>query len=128
MKTILIIDDDRVTARVYQSLLEKGGYTVRVAEDGMTGLQRFDAIQPDGVLLDLMLPGMPGSDVLAGIRARTATAEVPVIVFTNALVADLLDAATKAGATAVFSKADVNGFRLREAFRVAFEQQEQATK
>ena len=131
MKTIINIDDDQVTARVYQSLLQKGGYTENVANDGKTGLQRFDAIQPHGVLLDLMLPGMPGVDVLEGIRARTAAtgaAGVPVIVFTNAPVSELLNQATMAGATAIFSKSDMNGFRLCEAFRTAFEQQAQPAK
>jgi DNA-binding response OmpR family regulator len=71
MKNVLVVDDDRVTCHLLQSVLEKAGYAVTTAGDGAEALeraQRKGAGAPDLVLLDVWMPGMSGLDVLARLR------------------------------------------------------------
>lgn len=111
---ILIVEDDPVAARVYGQYLKKGGYHVMVATDGPTGLQKVAQLRPDGVLLDIMLPGMSGIDVLKQIRATNT--ELPVVVYTNGFVPLLVDEVTAAGATQVFNKISLTSQELAYAF------------
>jgi DNA-binding response OmpR family regulator len=105
MKKILIIEDDPIVAHIYRSRLEKEGYSVETCDDGQAGFYRIHEFHPDGVLLDLMLPKMNGVDILKKIRAQSQFAQVPVIVFTNAYVPNMIQEAFSAGASQVFNKA-----------------------
>lgn len=69
--TILVVDDEEKIARVLGSYLEREGFKVALAYDGLEALRLFDALSPALVLLDLMLPGMPGEEVCRAIRARS---------------------------------------------------------
>src|SRR5256885_16419395 len=102
MKKILIIDDDFLTAKIYRAALEKESYEVEVAHDGKSGLERLIEFRPDGVLLDLMLPKMSGIELLANLRALDFFARLPVIVYTNAFVPQMIRNAEQAGASMVF--------------------------
>ena len=93
MKRIVIVEDDAVAAHVYQTSLRKEGFDVDVVTDGQAGLARILTVLPDAVLLDLMLPKMSGVEVLKGIRGQAELAKIPVIVFTNAYVPDLVKSA-----------------------------------
>ena len=77
--TVLIVEDDRNIAELLQMYLEKEGYAVTIANDGGQGLTKFRAIQPDIVLLDLMMPVMDGWEVCKAIRAESQT---PIIMLT----------------------------------------------
>jgi len=79
LKTILIIEDEPALSDTIRYSLEREGYRVLLADDGMGGLETVSRDRPDLVLLDLMLPSMHGLDVLRAIRARSS---VPVIVVT----------------------------------------------
>lgn len=79
MKTILIIEDEQTISRVLAVYLKHEGYEVVQAFDGLEGLQAFTASEPNLVLLDVMLPGMDGWDVLKEIRK---TSPCPVIMLT----------------------------------------------
>jgi DNA-binding response OmpR family regulator len=105
MKKILIIEDDPIVAHIYRTRLEKEGYSVETCDDGQAGFYRIHEFHPDGVLLDLMLPKMNGVDILKKIRAQSQFAQVPVIVFTNAYVPNMIQEAFSAGASQVFNKA-----------------------
>ena len=76
---ILIVEDETKLARFVELELKHEGYTVFVANDGRTGLELFEASQPDVVLLDLMLPELSGIEVCRRIRK---TSDVPVIMLT----------------------------------------------
>ena len=78
MKRILIIEDNRDLAFGLRSNLQMEGYEVRVAETGPDGLQQAKVYAPDLVLLDLMLPGMDGFDVLEAMRDGGLT--MPVLI------------------------------------------------
>ncbi|MBN1372157.1 MAG: response regulator transcription factor [Anaerolineaceae bacterium] len=79
MPTILLIEDESELARVAQSYLQNGGFTVLTAARGDTGLSQFQQSKPDLVLLDLNLPGMDGLDVAREIRRQ---GETPIIMVT----------------------------------------------
>ncbi|MEV8226950.1 response regulator transcription factor [Streptomyces sp. NPDC079167] len=76
---VLVVDDDPTVAEVAAGYLERAGYDVERADDGPAALERFAALRPDLVVLDLMLPGMDGFEVCRRMRAR---GPVPVIMLT----------------------------------------------
>ena len=119
VKTILIVDDDAVTARAYKTSLEREGYQVAVAPDGHSGLDLIQQLSPDGVLLDLMMPQLGGIDLLKCIRALPHIGNIPVMVYTNAFVPGLVDHAKNAGATQTFSKMTLTPHLLVNAFQLA---------
>jgi len=77
VKKILLIEDDVELARFLAWQLEQNNYQALVAHSGPEGLALLQAQRPDLILLDLMLPGMDGWEVLRAIRA---TSEIPVII------------------------------------------------
>ncbi len=77
--SVLVVEDDKNIAELLQLYLEKEGYAVTVAYDGGQGLEKFRAIRPDLVLLDLMMPVMDGREVCKAIRSEGDT---PVIMLT----------------------------------------------
>jgi two-component system phosphate regulon response regulator PhoB len=79
---ILVVEDERDISALVAYHLTKEGYRVRTAEGGQEALEAMDAERPDLVILDLMLPGFSGYDVLAEMRRRPALVDVPVIVLT----------------------------------------------
>ena len=78
-KTVLIVEDDRNIADLLRLYLEKEGYTVVIAPDGMRGVEQFRTVHPSFVLLDVMLPGLDGWGVCRAIRAESQT---PIIMLT----------------------------------------------
>lgn len=120
MKRVLIIDDDAVAASVYRNFLQKAGFEVSLAHDGAAGLASARANPPDALLLDLMLPKMPGIDVLKGLRSDAALQNMPVVAYTNAFVEKMVQDAMEAGATHVFNKATLTPTEITEAFRRIF--------
>lgn len=78
-KTVLIVEDDRNIADLLRLYLEKEGYTVVIAPDGMRGMEQFRTVHPSLVLLDVMLPGLDGWGVCRAIRAESQT---PIIMLT----------------------------------------------
>ncbi|HEX2057895.1 MAG TPA: response regulator transcription factor [Actinomycetota bacterium] len=78
-QTILVIEDEETIASAVAARLEKEGFTVSVAGDGVEGIQRFRSESPDLVVLDLMLPGMDGLEVCRRIQAERY---VPVLMLT----------------------------------------------
>ena len=80
--TVLLVEDEEPLRRVVRDLLEREGFTVTEAADGVAALDEIDRSAPDIVVLDLNLPRLDGYAVLTHIRARPATARLPVIVLT----------------------------------------------
>ena len=78
-KSVLIVEDDQNIADLLRLYLEKEGYVAAIAPDGGTGVEMFRKLQPDLVLLDVMLPVMDGWGVLRTIRQDSKT---PVIMLT----------------------------------------------
>jgi len=81
-RKVLLVDDEDTLRRVMKDLLEREGYIVAEARDGVQALDQVDRFGPDVIVLDLNLPGLDGYGVLSHIRSRPATAKIPVVVLT----------------------------------------------
>jgi type II secretory ATPase GspE/PulE/Tfp pilus assembly ATPase PilB-like protein/CheY-like chemotaxis protein len=79
---VLLVDDEDQLRRVMRDLLERDGYVVIEAGDGVEALDQVDRHAPDIIVLDLNLPGLDGFGVLSHLRSRRATHDIPVVVLT----------------------------------------------
>ena len=96
MPLVLVVDDEANIRRMLGRLLESEGYRVREAGDGVAALTSLDAVEPDVVLLDLMLPGLDGLSVLQEIGRRWST--LPVVMMSGRATLGDAVRATKLGA------------------------------
>ena len=117
MKKILIIEDDQIVSNVYRNKLVVEGYLAEIALDGETGLKTMRTFQPDAIVLDLMLPKMSGVDVIKQIRSEADFSKLPIIVFSNTYLTNLIQDAWKAGATKCVSKINCPPKELLELIR-----------
>jgi CheY-like chemotaxis protein len=101
LATVLICEDEPALRELVRLSLD-GQYAFAEAEDGMGCLERAREIQPDLIVLDMMLPGMTGLEVLDELRRDPQLAEVPVIVLTAQPAAR--EDALRAGANLVMDK------------------------
>src|SRR5216110_699611 len=81
-RKVLLVDDEDSLRRVVKDLLERDGYIVSEARDGVQALDQVDRVGPDIIVLDLNMTGLDGYGVLSHLRSRPATADIPVIVLT----------------------------------------------
>jgi type II secretory ATPase GspE/PulE/Tfp pilus assembly ATPase PilB-like protein/CheY-like chemotaxis protein len=79
---VLLVEDEEQLRRVMKDLLQREGYKVAEARDGIQALDEVDRFAPDVIILDLNLPGLDGYGVLQQLRSRPATREIPVMVLT----------------------------------------------
>lgn len=79
-KTVLLVDDSATNNLLLQVAFEQNDFAVEVAYSGKDALKILNKKHIDAVLLDLMMPGMSGFDVLEAIRANENTAKIPVII------------------------------------------------
>lgn len=82
-KRILVVEDDRFLRRACEATLERSGFQVRSAVDGESALEMVRAEAPDLILLDLLMPKLPGVDVLRALRADPATRDIRVVILSN---------------------------------------------
>lgn len=82
MATILVVDDEEPIQELLSFNLEKEGYQVRLASDGLEALTLIEKDAPDLVVLDLMLPGIDGLEVCRRLRMQTRFQELPIIMLT----------------------------------------------
>src|SRR3712207_5648339 len=80
---ILIVDDDPATREILRRTLAREGWTVAEAADGLKGLACLRRSRPDAVILDLMMPGVDGFEVIEAMRREEAWRDIPVIVVTS---------------------------------------------
>src|ERR1017187_6471826 len=90
-RTILFVEDDAVVLTTYRNLLQREGFRIETAQDGLEALKALSQTTPDLVVLDLMLPKFDGADVLKFIRADPRLKIVPIILFSNAQIADFAE-------------------------------------
>jgi DNA-binding response OmpR family regulator len=79
MATILVIEDEPILSETLGYNLERAGFTVELAADGITGLEQARRMQPDLIVLDIMLPGLDGFSVCRALARESA---VPIIILT----------------------------------------------
>src|SRR6185436_5093131 len=99
---VLLVDDSSLARRSTRRVLEQAGYTVVEAEDGLSALERFSLEKPDIVLLDLVMKGMYGLDVLSKLRELDPAARV--VVMSADIQTSSRDLVQSAGAAAFLNK------------------------
>ena len=117
IKKILIVDDDQAVASIYQSKLQRERFAVDIANSGESALLKLEVAPVDLVILDLSLPGMDGEEILKSIRLLSVVDALPVIVFSNAYVPGLMQAAVKAGVSKCVNKSDCTPHQMVEITR-----------
>lgn len=82
MPLILVVDDEETILELIRFNLEKEGFRVETAVDGPQALDKIAKVQPDLVVLDWMLPGLPGLEICRRLRGDAKTAQLPIIMLT----------------------------------------------
>jgi diguanylate cyclase (GGDEF)-like protein/PAS domain S-box-containing protein len=101
---LLIVDDDSMVRLVARASLAHAGFRVEEAEDGALGIEAYDRLRPDLVLLDVQMPGLDGFEVCQEIRRHPAGRHVPVLIMTGLDDLESIERAYRAGATDFVAK------------------------
>ena len=103
-KQILVVDDDAQTRVLIGLMMQRSGYRVVEAFDGLSALRMLDFITPDLMIIDLMMPGMDGAELCRRARLRNNTLTTPIIVFTASVSSRLDHHARQCGANEYLPK------------------------
>jgi CheY-like chemotaxis protein len=106
MAKIIIIEDNELVADVYKRKLQKEGHQVEISRDGEQGLKTIYSIKPDLLLVDLMLPGMSGLDVIKALREDEEFENLQIVAFSTSQAGELLSAVKQANVNLVLTKAN----------------------
>jgi len=105
---ILIIEDDADLVAAMKKMLENKGHNVIVAYDSEEGNEKLKHDRPDLIILDLLLPRMPGVEVLKNLKATAPLQSIPVIVSSNLAEKNIIDECLRLGAADFIIKAHIN--------------------
>jgi CheY-like chemotaxis protein len=100
----MLVEDDPVIVQVYRGALQRRGFQVEVAEDGLVAMKNILQLRPDLVVLDVMMPRVDGTYVLKFIHSRPEIKDTKVIVLSNASIADAGSPVLAQNPDAVFLK------------------------
>jgi two-component system phosphate regulon response regulator PhoB len=81
-QTILVVDDDADCRSVVNTVLASSGYKVIEASDGYEALKTLKTMSPDLIVLDIMMPGLSGYDVVIHMKQRPETQNIPIVMLT----------------------------------------------
>ncbi len=101
---VLLVDDDAVNLLLTAVALRERGFEVVEVNDGATALERLDAVAPDMIVLDALMPGMDGFETCQALRTRGGYAQIPVLMLTGLDDDASIERAYRAGATDFFVK------------------------
>jgi CheY-like chemotaxis protein/HPt (histidine-containing phosphotransfer) domain-containing protein len=121
MKKILIVEDDQLVATAYKKRFREAGYEVEWAPDGLEAIKLVGVIEPTVVLLDLLMPRLDGIEVLKYIREHPDLKHLPVVVFSNSYMTNLVESAWRAGADQCLMKASTTPAQLFDAVNKAIQ-------
>jgi two-component system cell cycle response regulator len=108
IKKVLIVEDDNFLLSLLGSKLSSSGFTLFSAKEGAEALDIAEKKSPDMILLDLLLPGMDGFQVLEKLKSNDATKHIPVTILSNLSGADDYERTMKLGATQFFTKSNIS--------------------
>ncbi|MFC1926677.1 PAS domain S-box protein [Chloroflexota bacterium] len=103
-KKILVTDDDEQLVKAIKFELDKRGFSVSVAYNGEEALQVMETNRPDLIVLDLLMPGMDGYEVIRLLKGKTDTADIPIVVLTGVEIDEGRVKALSLGATEYVTK------------------------
>ena len=118
-KTILIIEDDKFLRELIVQKLIKEGYKISEAVDGEDGIKKIKEEKPDLVLLDLILPGIDGFEVLSKMREDPSITKIPVIILSNLGQKEDVERGLKLGAVDYLIKAHFTPGEIIEKIKLA---------
>ena len=101
---VLLVDDDEVNLLLTAIALRERGFEVIEVSNGAEALERLDAVAPDMIVLDALMPGMDGFETCQALRARSGYAQLPVLMLTGLDDDASIERAYRAGATDFFVK------------------------
>ena len=113
-KRILIVDDEPHILRTLEDLLAAEGYIVYKAADGKKALEQADAMLPDLIILDVMMPKLDGFEVLKRLKKSDKTMDIPIIMLTVKSTAQDIEQGIRLYAEKYISKPFNSEFLLRE--------------
>jgi len=116
-KKILIIEDDKFLRELIVKKLVKEGYEISEAVDGEEGIKKVKEEKPDLVLLDLILPGIDGFEVLSRTKEDPALSQIPVIILSNLGQKEEVERGLKLGAIDYLIKAHFTPGEIIEKIR-----------
>jgi chemosensory pili system protein ChpA (sensor histidine kinase/response regulator) len=102
--TVMVVDDSLTVRRVTQRLLEREGYRVLLAKDGVDALEQMQETRPDLMLVDIEMPRMDGFDLTRHVRGNDATRTLPIIMITSRSADKHRNYALDLGVDAYFGK------------------------
>jgi DNA-binding response OmpR family regulator len=114
MSKVAIIEDDAAISQMYRIKFEAENYEVETAENGKLGLELAKAMQPDIILLDLMMPVMTGEEMLARLRKTDWGKKIKVIVLTNRGEQEIPKEVRELGVDAIILKAAMTPRQVAE--------------
>jgi CheY-like chemotaxis protein len=123
-KTIFFVEDSDVERLAYQRVLERAGFHVQIARDGLEGLRLLHNVVPDLVLLDLVLPKFDGVEVMKFIRSSPKLKTVPIVIFSTNSIIEAQDEPLLEGATRRLLKCQCNPATMLETIYDIFAEQE----
>lgn len=127
VKTIFFVEDSEVERLAYLRVLERAGYQVKTAKDGLEGLRLLHNLVPDLVLLDLLLPKFDGVEVLKFIRSTPRLKLVPIVIFSTNSIIEVQDEPLLEGATRRLLKCQCNPAMMLETIHDIFVEQDGRT-
>lgn len=122
MKKILVVEDDKFLRELIVQKLAKEGYDVHEAVDGEEGVKKIKEIKPDLVLLDLILPGIDGFEVLSKTKESPGAADIPIIILSNLGQKEEVERGLKLGAIDYLIKAHFTPGEIVEKIKTVLKQ------
>jgi CheY-like chemotaxis protein len=114
---VLVVDDEPANVELLEALLEPEGFKVLTASGGREGIEVASAQHPHLILLDLMMPGVSGFDVVEALRTNVLTRSIPIMVLTAKELTDADKAALNGHVAAIFQRNSLAGSELVEWLR-----------
>lgn len=114
MPKVAVIEDDLAIAQMYRLKFEAAGFVAEIAENGKLGLSLCEAMKPDIVLLDLMMPEMNGDEMLEKMRATDWGKNIKVVILTNVGEQEAPEALKQMDVSAYAVKSDMTPIQITE--------------
>ena len=101
---VLVVDDEEMTRKLLRLMLERDGFVIVEAEDGLEALDIIKHEMPDVIIMDVMMPNMDGFSACQALRSKPETAEIPIILLSARAQAEAIRAGLSAGANRYMTK------------------------
>jgi CheY-like chemotaxis protein len=80
---VLIVDDEPLVRRSLEKVFKKMNHEVHLADDGLSGVEQWKSLQPDGVVIDVLMPGLSGPEVIAEVQPPKTTAVILISAYSG---------------------------------------------